>query len=237
MKNNTNSHFLWIIPFVSFIAGYLFIARLYRVEELNTPNVMGKSLTDALGTLSDNNLGARLLTYKEDTIVPEGTVISQSPAAAQKIKPGQNVYLVVSTRPRLCKAPNLLNKTIDEINQEFSNGALRTKSHSLPSNYPLNRCFAQFPSPDQAIEDGKIVLYISQGSQKPVIMPNLKNKKVLDAVEFLKKYPVKIEISHENGAPQDHECTSCTIVDQRPLPGTIFTLSADHSTTIRIMVR
>lgn len=235
MNKHSLWHFLWILPFICFIAGYFLVASLYTIEELSPPNIVGKNVHEALGIISQYNLNARLLTYKDDILLPEGTVLSQTPTAAQKMRPNQTIYLVISTRPALKKAPNLLNTKSEETIQTLIAAGIKPKTYSLPSNYPINTCFAQFPAPGQPIENGKIALYISAGTQKPVLMPNLKGQKITTILEFLTPYNVKPEISHKTGQPDTHECTECIVTDQRPLSGTIITLNPEKPLIIQLM--
>lgn len=237
MQKHVFSHFLWILPFICFIAGYFVVAQLYTIEEIKPPNVVGSLLNEALGTISQHNLNARLLQYKDDSLLPEGTIISQTPTAAQKMRPNQTVYVVVSTKPALKNAPDLLNKNKDEIIQKLTAAGIKPKLYSLPSNYPTNSCFAQFPCPGNTLENGKIVLYISSGTQKPVIMPNLHGQTIQDVLGFLKQYNLAPEINHKNWQPEDHECTTCKITDQRPLAGTIITLNQEKPPLIQLMAQ
>jgi hypothetical protein len=68
-----------------------------------------------------------------------------------------------------------------------------------------------------------MIAYLSAGSRKPIILPNFKQLTVREAQEHLVGQPITPQITHTRPAPP-HECSSCIILDQRPLAGSIVTL-------------
>ena len=119
--------FLWTLPFVCFIAGYLFLTKLYPVKEIETPVVVGKTLQEACTTLARHNLNSRLIALKEDPLLPDGTIISQTPHAGQKIKPNQAVFIVASTQPEKNSAPDYVQKPLSEFEPELTAQNIRAK--------------------------------------------------------------------------------------------------------------
>ncbi|GAG41516.1 unnamed protein product, partial [marine sediment metagenome] len=153
MKTQT---YLWTVPFFCFIAGYLFLQWVSKVQYLEAPPLVGKQLQDAVAQLSGKNLNIRLIAQKEDPDLPGGTILSQSPAAGQKIKPHQAIHAVISKKPEKIIAPNLINKSKEVIDRELAALGLRSKIHFLPSNRPINSCITQHPAQGQPIEENKI---------------------------------------------------------------------------------
>lgn len=88
---------LWLMPFASFLIGYQIINIFKNQNEIIVPNFVGKTLNQAIKVASDNNLNLRISAEKEDSQLPEGTIISQIPNR-QKIKPNQSIYLVISKK-------------------------------------------------------------------------------------------------------------------------------------------
>ena len=89
----------WTLPFLFFFIGYQTLNIIFHRSHLKTPALVGVSLFSALQKLATLNLNARILSCKEDAILPEGTVISQTPSATSFVRPQQTVFLIVSSQP------------------------------------------------------------------------------------------------------------------------------------------
>jgi serine/threonine-protein kinase len=228
--------FLWIIPFLSFITGYFILDRLFRSEELETPALIGLNMQQAITLLASKNLNLRFLATKEDAMLEPGTIISQSPNAEQKIKENQSVYVVVVTKPKQLNAPNCIGKQFNEIKTALESLKIRAKYYHLNSSYPQGMCFAQNPASAQELDKAhKMVIYISNGSHKPIIVPQLKGKSISAVTDFLSTQSAKTEIFHY--PPMDeHEC-NCIITDQRPMAGSIINAQSDKPLHVQLQVR
>lgn len=222
---------LWITPFLSFLAGYFLLSSFFSDHTLETPCVVGKQLAQAVTLLSDHNLNARLLAQREDADLPDYTVVSQSPREYAKIKTQQAVFLVITRQPEKQAAPHLIGKSLDILRATLNEKHIRHILHYLQSNYPEGTCIAQFPSPNEPLEDGLILCYISRGNKKPVIWPNFKGKSIDMVTEFLDHHQLKAEIVRDKKGENPG-----IISDQRPLPGSIIHLSTDQRPPIQLFV-
>jgi hypothetical protein len=227
---------LWLLPFVSFFLGYQLLALLYGAESVATPAVIGKNIQDTLTVLTAHNLNTRLLATKEVPELPAGTVLSQSPQPQAKIKPGQTVYIVVSTKQQLLTAPNLINSTLNSITPRLKAAGIRNKLYYMQSNLPQDYCVGQFPNPGQLLKEAKIITYISSGTSKPVLLPNFKGKPVMEVQEFLSHHGITVRTSHVVPQEQGHVCTECMVTDQRPLPGSLITLDSQKQPIIHLQI-
>lgn len=227
---------LWIIPFFCFLIGYYTLDRFLRSEELETPSLIGLNMHQAISILASKNLNLRFLATKEDSMLEPGIIISQSPNTGQKIKENQSVYVVIVTKPKNLKAPTLINKSLHEIQAELNPQKINAKYCYLSSPYPKNTCFAQHPTPDTELDDSnKMIVYISQGSSKPLIMPDFKGKKVIEVTDYLATQSAKVDLFHYPPI-QDHMC-ECIITDQRPMAGSILTINSDKPLHIQLQAR
>lgn len=228
-------NYLWSLPFLFFLTGYFSLSVIYRPKKIAMPALMGKPLQEAIALTSSNNLNLRLLEQREDAELPEGTIISQNPSAHTTVKPNQTVFCTISKQP-LVITPNLISKTHESALHELKERGIHGRCCFLESNYPKGYCFAQSPKPQTKLETKIVTLYVSSGILRPVLFPNLKNKAILDVIEFLKPYSITPTITHY--PPLDsHYCdTSCIISDQRPLPGTIVTLDPEKPLNVQLQV-
>jgi len=84
--------FIWIVPFLAFIAGYQVVRLLTHTQTVYVPSVLGLHLTDAIRRLSADQLNVRILAEKEDPDLDEGMIISQTPEQGTLVKPHQSLF-------------------------------------------------------------------------------------------------------------------------------------------------
>ena len=232
------THYLWILPFLSFFAGYLLLQRVTNVDQLEAPALVGKQLQSVVATLSEKNLNLRFITQKEDPDLPHGTILSQTPAAGRNVKPHQAIHVVISQKPEKFAAPLLINKSITAIQKELGLQNIRNKSYPVASNKPINSCIAQFPAPGTPLEDNKIVTYLSSGNQKQLLMPDLRGRSAPEVAAFLKKQNVEMEILHSKDPKKNHMHDQDRIIaNQRPLAGAFMTLSPEKPLFVQLEVK
>src|SRR5690606_10040621 len=54
-------NYLWIMPFWSFLLGYIFIQWFFRIGNITTPHLIGKHLHEAVPLISQYNLNLRII--------------------------------------------------------------------------------------------------------------------------------------------------------------------------------
>lgn len=229
------SQILWLTPFISFITGYILVGLLYKNNVLIAPSLVGQSLDKALITLSSQNLNARIIAHKDEPDLPEGTILSQTPAPGKAIKENQALYLVIAQKPAPLQTPNLQEKTIEEAAKMVEAQSLHPKFYALPADEHSGKCIAQFPTPGMSPVDNTVIIYTAQ-QNKPVIMPNLKNRSVDEIVSFLNLNGINPTLLHAQQIAPGHQCTHCLILDQRPLPGTLVIFSADKPLSVQLQI-
>jgi len=227
---------LWILPFIAFLFGYMLLNNMYKSQEIQTPPLVGQRLATAFETLSRHNLTPRILATKQNLDIPEGTILSQTPAAGKKIKEKQSVLLVISTQPKQQTAPTFYSRAHQTIVNECAALDIRNKSYYLQGKAPQETCIAQLPVPGQLMHDNNLITYLCAGNTKPILWPNLKNKSVAEVLEFLQMHGLKADVTHSELQDEDHQCTRCVVSDQRPLAGSILSLNPDKPIYIQLQV-
>lgn len=226
----------WFIPFLCFLTGYYSMRFIYHTNQIETPSLIGMQLPDAFATLSAHNLYPRILQEREDSDLPSGTILGQTPAPKTQIKPQQSVFLIISKPAPLPRAPLCINASKKSIATQTQARKIRAKLYALPSIYPIDHAFAQYPAANQIVNDSMIV-YMSSGTRKPVILPSFKNLTIKEAKEHLASQPITIQTTHigcAHGEP--HDCNACIILDQRPLPGSIIGLDESKPISLSLKV-
>jgi serine/threonine-protein kinase len=227
---------LWLAPFASFIAGYLLIGLLYQNKVIPTPALVGLPLDKALIILSKANLNIRIIDHKDETDLEQGTILSQKPAPGTLIRQNQSLYVVIAQKPAPIQAPDIRNKKLPEATKLIESSSLQAKTYPMATQAPHNVCIAQYPQAGTVPDDKTVIIYYAQQNIKPVIMPNLKTKSVEDVSSFLMLHDLQATILHSAPVEPGHQCNRCIIIDQRPLPGSLITLTPDKPLQIQLQV-
>lgn len=226
---------LWLIPFCSFLGGYLLLNSLYSVSSLTTPSLVGTHISHALTLLSHNNLNPRVLAHKYDLDIMPGTIISQEPRAGTRIKPNQPVFLVIAEQPPAQPAPNFIGQTRAYVQEYIQHHNLKTKCYYIHSLRPENTCIAQLPEPHHPLEYNKpLILYLAKSLHTPLIMPDLRDHDLNIIKEQLDLLEIQAEVTTLPSYKTSYK--KQIITDQRPLPGSLVVHTPNKPLTTHLSV-
>ena len=211
--------FLWILPFISFLAGYQFVRMLSHTEVIEVPNIVGMHMSDAIKILSTFQLNARILAEKEDPDAHEGIILSQTPVYGKKVKPHQSIFLVVTRRPPKPHAPALFGMKQQDAAAKAQKERVALKVYPLESQYPSGTVIAQNAQPQQELADSSLSVYVSAGASSMRLMPDLKDHSVEEVTKFFAPYQITVESTHV-GEQEGHKCAACIVTEQKPAAGT-----------------
>lgn len=229
------AHILWILPFICFIGTYLALTFIFTAPSIPAPALIGKQLPEVFTLLSQHNLNPRILREQVDNEVPAGTILGQTPIAGQKMKPHQQIFLIMSKKADKLAAPDMVGKKLEtESEEQLKTAGIQYKLWHLPSKKPKNSIIAQIPEAGAVLEQNNMILYVSQGNTKPVICPSFLNHTVQEVTNFLDTYAIKPQIYHAYLVPEWHRCINCRVIAQQPLPGSIIDL--EKGTIIQLKV-
>lgn len=214
----------WVLPFIAFLGGYLFLARLMRSEQVTVPSLVGVSLAQGMKMLAAAQLTAQVLEEQHNPDVQPTTIIEQTPTSGKKVRAGQTVYLVITAAPQGAVAPSLYDAPVESLANYGSE--VKIENIMLESAYPKDKICAQFPLPGTELQrDQKLITYSSCGLTSRRLLPDVRGRAVPDVIEFFKEYGVQYTLYHSKNSPE-HVCSErCIVSDQRPLAGTIVDLS------------
>jgi len=202
-----------------------------------TPSLIGNSIHNAIILLSQHNLNVRILGEKEDADVPPGTVLSQTPAPGQYIKSHQSVFLLLAKQPPEQYAPLVLNQTTEVIKQLAHQQNLHIKQYTLPTIYPTDTCFAQYPCADEPLPHNEpLIAYIAQAITKPIIWPDFTGYTVEEIRSFLASHNITIEPIHRYPIAKNHTCSQCIVQNQRPYAGSLITINPTKPLQVQLQV-
>ncbi|MCF7799764.1 PASTA domain-containing protein [Candidatus Babeliales bacterium] len=193
------------------------------------PNLIGKKLQASINILSKNNLSLKLLKEQEDPDLEEGILLDQIPKPNQKIKPNQHIFVIISKKPQALSIPNFIGKNKSDVISQATKIGLSPKIFWLNSNFPIDTCMAQIPSPNTPVKNDDIILYLSQGNSDMFVMPNFQYCPILKLKELCNKKNIKLDIVPKN-SPQNlfedfYIKKDLIVVEQRPIAGSILDLN------------
>jgi eukaryotic-like serine/threonine-protein kinase len=211
----TGSIPLWLLPFGCFLLGYYTMSWVVGAQTVATPLLLGKRLQEVITLLSPYQLSVRIQKELEEPLLPEGTVISQYPAAGQKIKVRQAISIVLSRRPAPPIAPSFIGLKKEQLLAQAQDRGIEVQFYELESVYPMGQCIAHYPAPGNQLLHKAMVVYLSKGSSPLCLMPNLVGKDLGQVQEFLQLHSVQ---AHVFGTAQNEGI----VLSQKPLPGTVI---------------
>ncbi len=216
---------LWLVPFLGFLIGYVVAGYFVQKKDVPTPDVVGKPLAQAIQTLSQERLGVRLLTQREEPTLPEATVLDQLPRPGQKMRPNQTVFVTISTKQPPLETPDWWGKRIKDIVPMLEKRGLQQNIIQLQSAYPQGMCIAQVPTAGRPLTVKTVTLFISLGTPSLAIMPLFDGLKVPDFERLLEQKDIRVEYVHQRSVGESHRCDECVIVGQQPVAGAMVAIN------------
>lgn len=190
--------FLVALIIVALLTVFVILPRMIQAEEVEVPNLIGKTQDESMAILREHNLQLDLnIEYRIDPVVDAGFVIEQEPPPGSKVKAGRSVHIVISRGAQQVEVPNVVGKSLENAESIIIRNNLQVgyqaRIHS--KHYPTpNMIIAQTPLAGKAKPRGSsISLLISLGKQKEVyVVPDLTEMRFNQARELLNRYHLKV---------------------------------------------
>ena len=133
-------------------------------EMVLVPDLAGLTFEQAQAKLQESGLGIER--QEQDSDMPNGSIISTTPASGEELAEGQPVVILVSRGPQMVSRPSLLGKSEADASAVLSSLGLQP---NLKRNYSeqvkASLVYATEPAPDSSVAAGSTVtLNISLGS-------------------------------------------------------------------------
>jgi serine/threonine-protein kinase len=193
-----------------------------RGAKVGVPNVVSKSVVEALDSLSERNLELRKTDSRNSALIPQNHILSQDPIPGTVVKEGSPVSVVISLGSQVSLVPNLVNRSLREARVDLNRASLGvgrfTKMHH--GSGP-DIVLAQWPSPnEQVISETPVDMLVSLGPRpREYRLPNLVGQSMERANTALEAMGVAlgdittiVDLSRPQGIVLDQEPPSGSLV-------------------------
>lgn len=159
----------WLVPSLIAIilvlsAGAVLARANYLASLVTTPDVVGRPFDIAVDSLSLQGLGARQVSTRFSSEVPEGSVISQDPAAASRVRQGTIIEIVVSAGAEQITLPDLVGSPLNQARERLTALGLGITVRDVMSEAEAGTVLETFPAPGDVVRTGTSVrLSVSSG--------------------------------------------------------------------------
>ncbi len=160
----------------------VFFASVQGAEKVMVPNVVGKTLTNALLEMQEKELYPKIQLRYSDELGDAGTIIEQDPVPGEIVKAYRRVTLTVSRGIALDEIGDYVGRNFDEVsrtlnkefNNEFSMIKLANASY-IADESEKGTILMQFPEAGTGVfEPLTLYLIVSNGNEIPLeTVPNL----------------------------------------------------------------
>lgn len=162
-------------------------------SKVGVPEITGQSAGYADSKLKEIGLNPERQPDVFSETVPEGSVVSQDPAAGTMVQKGSAVKYVVSKGPeppKVVTVPDVKNLTVDQASSRLSQDGLSlgTTSEEYSDTVGTGKVISQSPGAGQSIKEGSSVnIVVSKGPEPPkkVTVPDVIGMSKLDAQNAL----------------------------------------------------
>lgn len=189
--------------------------------KVTVPNLVNKSVVEALDLLSERGLELRKTGARNSSVIPENYILSQDPLPGAVVKEGSPISVVISLGSKVSTVPNLAGKSLREARVALTAAGLKvgrfTKMHHSSE---ADTVVAHSPPPNQQVNrESPVDVLVSLGPRpREFKIPDLiglpldKASKILDVMGVtVEEITTKIDLSRAPG----------TVLDQDPRPGTL----------------
>ena len=125
-------------------------------ESAAVPDLDGMTQEEAANALAPLGLHVGVVTHRQDSDAPRGTVIEQYPEQGEVLENGGTVDLTLSDQPLMRDVPNVLGKTLEETRQRLKEYDLQLGDvhYEYATGYDVGEVFRQSPESGTQLRQG-----------------------------------------------------------------------------------
>jgi beta-lactam-binding protein with PASTA domain len=174
---------LWLFLGLA-LAGVVFLVSFYtamRVEmhstQVEVPQLSGLTLAEAKARVDPLALVLEVVDQRNDSRVPSGGVLEQTPRAGDSVRRGRKVKLILSLGGRVLEVPDLVGQAARAISITLAQEGFvpGDEAHVASALIPRGKVMAQVPPPRAtAVPNSRVHRLVSDGPPVALwVMPDL----------------------------------------------------------------
>jgi eukaryotic-like serine/threonine-protein kinase len=221
---------VFILASAAFLSAITAMRIAIHGREVNMPNLVGKSVTEANSLLRSRGLVLRVADrlYSE---LPINVVVRQSPPPGMLMKVSQQAHVVLSLGQRQLQIPLLEGNSLRASRIELLRGGLQVGEVSgiTMSDEPADTVILQTPRPGAGAATPRVDVLVSDGPRETsYVMPHLVGLEENDAQHRLDVAGLRRKVNYVAAPQWPHGA----VIDQTPLAGRRITTSITIELTV-----
>ena len=171
-------------------------------ERYGVPQLVGRTQAEATQRLTDARLTVGKVTEAFSETVPQGQVISTSPAANASVKRATAVALVTSKGRQPIQLQDWTGKPADQAVKALTGAKLTVDAtrQDWSTTVPKGSVISQFPATGTLFQGDSVTLVVSKGPEL-VKVPDVFLKREREATAILEALGFKVKIDRFAGGP------------------------------------
>ena len=198
-------------------------------QNVVVPDVAGRSSAQADSQLKSAGLKMVVAGQVASASVPTDTIVSESPAAGQRVRQGSEIAVVVSIGLPRVNVPSIIGADLQTASSQVASAGLVvgkvTRKNS--TTYPVDTVISSNPPAGEPLPVGtKIDIVVSAG-EATVTMPDVRGISQANATAKLTSVGLKVDVGRQYSSQPTGR-----VVTQGPAPGS--TVPAGATVTISV---
>jgi serine/threonine-protein kinase len=207
-----------------FAFNMIMVSLVHSKKEVSTPDIVGKSLYDAVSELSKDGFGLKMDGEETNQNVPAGTILRQNPLAGMFVREGKVIKVTISRGGEIVYVPNLVGQSIRSADISLRSATLVmgevSKKYSVV--FGKDTIMAQDIIAGTKVDKDSVVnLIVSDGPppEGTIFMPNFVDKNFQEVLQWSSQTGIAINIIKEGESSSEPIDSSIgIIIDQYPEP-------------------
>jgi eukaryotic-like serine/threonine-protein kinase len=198
-------------------------------QETKVPDLVGKTPAEARRIAEASGLEIQVEQQFFSPSVPEGRILSQLPAAGERVRRGWQLRVAESLGPQRAEIPNLIgtSERAAEINIRRRSLDASTVSQVPMADVPIDQVVAQSPAPNASgVSTPKIDLLTAENAApQAFIMPSFVGQTLVDATTELKTAGFQLTSVTAEGpsdVPGPEMTSPASTTGLNPLPASVI---------------
>lgn len=236
---------LILLSVMSLSALAIFFIVVKSPEQVLVPDVVGKTLTDALLEMQIKELYPEIQLQYSDSVEQKGRILKQIPSGGAIVKAGRRINLTVSEGILLDRVGNYIGMQVDEVRMQLqtlfvsSSVPMIQISDIIAYNEDVSEAgtiIEQYPLANTNLSQPIILnLIVSSGPDKEVVqIPNIAGLSLNDAL--LQMSQSKILFDFEAQVPEEGQVSGTILSQKWPVGAEMLPAYSRVSTVIAIPV-